>query len=65
MVRGMMLVPRLCLSLYPRHSGLRMMSTYIRAAAVNNHLINASENKRPTVKSLPNSAKVVICGGEN
>ena len=59
-----MLVPRL--SLYPRHSGrLRMMSTYIRAAAVNNDLINASENKRPTVKSLPNSAKVVICGGEN
>jgi len=41
------------------------MSTYIQASinTSTSTLVNASENKRPTVDKLPSKAKVVICGG--
>jgi len=39
-------------------------STYIRAAVqARRDLINASENRRPTTTELPESTKIVICGG--
>ena len=51
----------------PCHSNFfrdkRLMSTYIRAAAVKHDLRNASEEKRNVVRTLPKKAKVVICGG--
>ena len=54
-----------CVSLQARDCARtrRTMSTYIRAAAVNSDLRNASEHKKPTCQHLPARAKVVICGG--
>ena len=48
---------------WPRVFGGRGLSTYMRAATSTTDLKNASQMERSRLETLPQTAKVVICGG--
>ena len=48
---------------WPRVFGCRSLSSYMRAASSSSDLKNASQIERSRLERLPQSAKVVICGG--